>query len=235
MKKIFMELTIVTASGIVIGLLANAVAYYGGGLRLFYNYFPKGHTVATRPVSVPPTTTSGPAVPPTSQQATLPTIPSQPSVPPNADAHLDEVIAELKDEGLQVISHNEVTAIYEDALYQSGAYVFVDARDANNYASGHVPNAYHLDAYRFSQSLPEVLPMLQQAFKIVVYCNGGKCEDSKFAAHHLRDEAGINPSFIYVYANGMDEWKKKDLPVETGERGSGTIVQGHTLIGGKHE
>ncbi|HWH72296.1 MAG TPA: rhodanese-like domain-containing protein, partial [Candidatus Sulfotelmatobacter sp.] len=57
---------------------------------------------------------------------------------------------------------------------------------------------------------------------IVVYCNGGNCEDSELAATMLRD-AGIPKDKLLVYGGGMTEWTTNGLPVELGQRKSGNL------------
>jgi rhodanese-related sulfurtransferase len=67
-----------------------------------------------------------------------------------------------------------------------------------------------------------VLPACLAAQKIVVYCTGGKCEDSEFAAGTLL-EAGIPAAKISVYIGGITEWTAAKLPLETGTRKSGML------------
>jgi rhodanese-related sulfurtransferase len=57
---------------------------------------------------------------------------------------------------------------------------------------------------------------------VVVYCTGGECEDSHFAAELLR-EAGVPATNLAVYRGGIAEWEAARLPIETGPRGSGEI------------
>jgi len=57
---------------------------------------------------------------------------------------------------------------------------------------------------------------------VVVYCNGGSCEDSRYAAAQLV-EAGIDRSRIRVFTAGFQEWSARQWPVERGPRGSGLI------------
>ena len=71
--------------------------------------------------------------------------------------------------------------------------------------------------------MPTVLPMCLSAQKVVVYCNGGACEDSELAAVMLRD-AGIPAGNILVYSGGISEWTN-GLPFEIGARGSGQIIE----------
>ena len=68
----------------------------------------------------------------------------------------------------------------------------------------------------------DVLPVCQKAEQIVVYCNGGDCDDSETAALLLRD-VGIPNQKLFVYGGGMAEWITNSLPVETGARNSGNL------------
>jgi len=68
-----------------------------------------------------------------------------------------------------------------------------------------------------------VFPACSVAQKIIVYCTGGSCEDSEFAAMMLRD-AGIPNENIVVYGGGITEWTNA-LPFEVGARGSGQIIE----------
>jgi len=59
----------------------------------------------------------------------------------------------------------------------------------------------------------------------VVYCTGGECEDSEFAALALIG-VGIPKERFFVYVGGMSEWAAHGLPFEVGERNSGNIGNG---------
>src|SRR2546428_640022 len=67
------------------------------------------------------------------------------------------------------------------------------------------------------------LPACQAAQQIIVYCNGGECEDSEFATVRLRDEMGVAREKLYIYAGGIKEWEQRSLPVESGSRNSGKL------------
>jgi rhodanese-related sulfurtransferase len=67
-----------------------------------------------------------------------------------------------------------------------------------------------------------VLPVCQAAEEVVIYCNGGECEDSQFAAVALRD-AGIANQKLFVFAGGFAEWMKNGLPVEAGGPSGGKV------------
>ena len=68
------------------------------------------------------------------------------------------------------------------------------------------------------------MPVCRKAEQIVVYCNGGDCDDSETAALLLRD-MGIPNQKLFVYGGGIAEWKANGLPVETGARNSGILLK----------
>jgi len=116
-----------------------------------------------------------------------------------------------------------VSTLFRDPRVQDGLIVFIDARNTQHFQEGHIPGAYEFDHYRPEQSLPEVMPVCQTAEQIIVYCTGGDCEDSQFAALFLRDSLGVGKDKIFVYVGGIHEWEAANLPVETGERNSGRM------------
>jgi 3-mercaptopyruvate sulfurtransferase SseA len=75
----------------------------------------------------------------------------------------------------------------------------------------------HLERY-----LADVMALAPGAMRMVVYCSGGDCEDSEFAAATL---AGLlpDPSILRVYVGGLTEWEQHRMPIETGRSGSGEI------------
>jgi rhodanese-related sulfurtransferase len=113
-----------------------------------------------------------------------------------------------------------------DPLYGSMQFL-IDARDDEHYQAGHLTGAYQLDHYRADRYLPTLLPLLLPADKIIIYCNGGDCEDSELAARDLI-ENGISHTRIHVYLEGYKDWIARHEPVEKGERGSGIIAPGTT-------
>ena len=55
-----------------------------------------------------------------------------------------------------------------------------------------------------------------------MYCHGGDCEDSEFAAIMLKDN-GIAKEKLFVYGGGITEWTDHGLPVEIGSHNSGRL------------
>ena len=148
--------------------------------------------------------------------------------PPPHNAHTvvpastNLLAARLQAKGLQLVESRQAADLFRDPRREQGMVIFVDARDDQHYQEGHIPGAYQFNHYRAENYLPTVLPVCQSAEQIVVYCTGGDCEDSEFAAIFLRD-AGIPKEKLFVYAGGMTEWNTSSLPVETGGRKSGNF------------
>jgi rhodanese-related sulfurtransferase len=192
-RTILVEALVVAVLGVAFALVANTLS--PRGLRLSRNYFPRvaaGSTVA---------------------------IPAGGSAPSAVSSHGTDALSQrLAQRGLQLIGSNDVIELFRDPRYEQGLIVFVDARNDQHYADGHIPGAWQLDHYRPENYLPAVLQVCLTAMKVVVYCNGGECEDSEFAAVMLRD-AGVPANNLWIYAGGITEWKAQGFPLEPGARG----------------
>jgi rhodanese-related sulfurtransferase len=191
-KKILLEAVLVVVSGAVFALAANRLSPWG--LALTRNYFPEG---TGRLMS---------ALPRAGTNSTAPDL-----------AQL--LAAELKEKGLQAANGRQVVRLFRDPRCLQNLIVFIDARDEQRYRAGHIPGAYEFDPYRPETYFAEVLPVCQAAEQIVVYCNGGDCDDSVTAAILLRD-VGIANQKIMIYTGGITEWITNRLPVELGKRNS---------------
>lgn len=124
---------------------------------------------------------------------------------------------------LRIATNAEALAWHRDALREQGLFVFVDARDDAHFQAGHLPGAWQFNHYRPEIFLPTVLPVCLGALKVVVYCAGGSCEDSEFAAVMLRN-AGVPAENLFVYVGGIADWTAQGQPLETGARGSGRLL-----------
>jgi rhodanese-related sulfurtransferase len=195
----------VVGSGAALGLLGNAL--HPDGLALGRDYFPSG------PAAAPASTPTG-ATKTTATEAATATISSDASQ--DASAQADEVRQRLAAKGLATVTFDEVKALYEDPMYQYGAYVFVDARNDERFAEGHIPGALQLDHYHVERYIGKVLEQVPGKLRIVVYCTGGNCEDSEFAAMDLV-YSGVPASQLAVYLGGIEEWKARGMPVQGAE------------------
>jgi rhodanese-related sulfurtransferase len=198
-RKILAEALVVAVLGAAFALAANQIS--PRGLLLTSNYFPGGTNNSVRPVATPNNAGTN-SVPLTPEQV---------------------AIQNMKEKGLQTIDGSQALQFFQDPRRQQDIVVFVDARDDSHYHEGHIPGAYQIDPYNRDKYLEAALPVCLKAEQIVVYCNGGECDDSESIALLLRDDIGIVNQKIFVYTGGITEWNAKKLPMETGERNSGTL------------
>jgi rhodanese-related sulfurtransferase len=194
-KRLLLEVLSVAVLGAALSLLANQLS--PRGLQLGRDYFPG------KPSSAP---------------ATGGTAPALSAYPTNASQSL---ALRIQSKGLNVAETPQVIDWFRDPRYQTGQIMFVDARDDANFQRGHIPGAYQLYYYQPEAHLPLVLQAGQSAEIIVIYCNGGDCEDSEFTAQMLA--GAFAPSKLFVYAGGMNEWSSNSMPVELGLRNSGSL------------
>jgi rhodanese-related sulfurtransferase len=199
----------VLQEGLVVALVGAALAFAANalsprGLKLSRDYFPSSPPVTHPPVA----TTNPPAILPATNQFT---------------GVAEATLARLREKGLQLVDSTQAEQFFRDPRADQGLIIFVDARDDDHYQHGHIPGAYQLYHYRPEGYLPALLPACQIAQQIVVYCNGGECEDSEFAALMLRDTIRVPNEKLFVYPGGIADWEKHAFPVETGARKSGQL------------
>jgi len=196
LKRVLLEALIVAVLGLAIALAANLAS--PRGLSLARNYFPSAVKVDS-PTTSPGNGSSG-----------------------SGSNEEGAVLAHLKEVGLHPINGKDAMQLFRDPQYEQDMIVFVDARNDEHYRAGHIPGAYQFDRYYPEKYLPAVLPVCLGAAKVMVYCTGGHCEDSEFAALALKD-AGVPADRLFVYVGGMTEWSTNGLAIEIGERKSGTL------------
>ena len=207
--RVLGEAVLVAVLGAAFAFAANQISPLG--LSLTRDYFPAGTAHAVRPVAGGRTCRAPPAQIPTALS------PAQ------------FLAAQMKEKGLQLMDGRQALRYFHDPRFKQDMIVFIDARDEENYQKGHIPGAYEFDPYHPEKYFATVLPVCQKAEQVVVYCNGGDCDDSESAALLLRD-VGIPNQKLFVYGGGITEWKTNSLPVETGARNSGNLRNPNTLI-----
>lgn len=194
MKAILLESLLVALVGALLAFGANAVS--NRGLALRQNYFDTGNGT-NRAVN---TGSSG----------------GSHSIEPGSPLEL------LAAQGIRTADSNQVVTLFHDPRLQQGLVAFIDARNDDEYQAGHIPGAWQFDRYHAANYLSTVLPLCQLAQEVVVYCNGGNCEESAFAASFLAS-AGVPKEKLSVYVGGITEWTNR-MPVELGQRNSGRLT-----------
>ena len=115
----------------------------------------------------------------------------------------------------QEIGFDAVADLFFDASTEAGANIFVDARSDKAYEEGHIPGAGQCDHFKLERDIPNVLDHVDAAEKIIVYSNGGECEDSIFVCGDLM-EFDIPYERIFLFSGGWKEWTDNSMAVEGG-------------------
>lgn len=208
LKSFFAEALVLVALCTCLSLAANAL--HARGIRLGRDYFPV--RAASR---------QGPA---DEQRASAP--PRANEQGPVGERHdggrqgdPEAVEATRKsslNHDLQVVSSEEAHEYFVKSEGSEGLIVFVDARNDEEYSGGHVPGALHVDHYQQEACLPLVRHLLEAAQVIIVYCQGGDCEDSIYLCNDLIYTHGFPYDNVYLYEGGIQEWRERGWPVNMG-------------------
>lgn len=201
MKSVVLEALVVAIVGAALAFAANALS--PRGLKLTRDFF-------------------GTGAPPVTNQPAATNVAVAVAATTNTPSLEELLAARLRERGLTLVGSNQVVQLFHDPRRELHLVLFVDAREDQYYKKGHIPGAFQLDYYRPENYLAALLPLCQLAEQIVVYCNGGDCEDSEFAARFLLD-ASVPKEKLLVYGGGLSEWITNGLPIEIGERLSGLI------------
>lgn len=94
---------------------------------------------------------------------------------------------------------------------EDGSALLIDARDPNEYQAGHLPGALNLPDTTFAQTFTELGDSLPREVPLIVYCQGGPCDQSH---HVLEDLSRFDFQNLILYPGGWNEWKQKGYPVE---------------------
>lgn len=105
-------------------------------------------------------------------------------------------------DGLDPVSHDELMV-----RMQSDSVVLLDVRPGDEFASGHLPGAVHIDVAHLDAQATE----LPKDREIVAYCRGPYCVMSYKAVQVLRGRGYA----VRRMEDGFPEWKAAGRPVET--------------------
>jgi rhodanese-related sulfurtransferase len=98
-------------------------------------------------------------------------------------------------------------------FFDAGAALFVDAREAAEYAEGHIAGALSVP-FDDAVKNPALLEPFKRAGKpLILYCSGGDCELSKDLAKNMLAD-GIRK--VLVFTDGLPAWKAAGYPMDAG-------------------
>jgi rhodanese-related sulfurtransferase/biotin operon repressor len=105
-------------------------------------------------------------------------------------------------DGLDPISHDDLIE-----RMKSDSVVLLDVRPGDEFASGHLPRAVHIDV----ADLEDQVARLPKDREIVAYCRGPYCVMSYKAVQILRAKGYL----VRRLEDGFPEWKAEGRPVES--------------------
>lgn len=200
LRQIGWEVLVLGIVGLVLSVGANNLRAKGT-LTLGKNYF---YIAEAKPG--PPSAATPPVAGASADNAAPPPVQPTSSTENDRPAH-----------DFQEIDLAGVTALLNDPDTETGLNIFVDARNDQSFAEGHIPGAVQCDHYNIDQYWDAVEPLVMGAMKVVVYCGGGDCIDSILMCQDLRDN-GVPSEAIFLYEGGWKEWSSSGGAVETGRR-----------------
>ncbi len=96
--------------------------------------------------------------------------------------------------------------------FNSKTYLFVDAREPDEYQLGHIKGAINLPFDTFDDHWSQVEPLLPKEARIVTYCSGSECDASLLLARLLIQRYGYKN--IEIFFGGWPVWSKHRLPID---------------------
>lgn len=204
-RKATVEVLVLGVLGAGLALTFNAVRG-SSGLELTKNYFDKGSERAAQQRAAYEAKQAALAIGAAAERVATDPVTT------------DSAPTDHPDHEFQEVSFAEAVEIFKDPNTRLGVNVFVDARSGDDYEAGHIPGAILADHSRLEDYIDVVLDFAEGADKMIVYCNGGNCEDSVFLCAELLDFE-IQWENIFLFADGWKAWTDGNMPVETGMGG----------------
>ena len=93
--------------------------------------------------------------------------------------------------------------------FDASSAIFIDARDPEEYESGHIQNAINIP-YDYYEDYEDVINGLDDTAPHVIYCSGEECSLSMDLADYLFNELAFEN--ILIFEGGWPQWRDADLP-----------------------
>lgn len=220
-KQALVELVLLTIASVGVALAANEVRERKS-IELTKSYFETGKSGASKTVQAPVQTVekeTNSTAAPVALQPKDDASGRKATPPANATEKQQMASAPTKhlEHPYQRITFAEVKEVFEDPQTKQGLNVFVDARDDEHFAEGHIPGAIQCFPYEVQKCIDQVRAAADGAEKVIIYCGGGDCEDSIFMCREAID-AGVPEEAVYLFEGGWKEWSAGKMPAETGRK-----------------
>ena len=93
--------------------------------------------------------------------------------------------------------------------FDSGSAIFIDARDPEEYKSGHIKDAINIP-YDYYEDYEDVIDVLDDEVVYIIYCSGDECSLSIDLADYLYNDKFFEK--ILIFEGGWPEWKDAGYP-----------------------
>jgi rhodanese-related sulfurtransferase len=103
----------------------------------------------------------------------------------------------------RLISLSQAYELYRNKI------LFIDARNAEEFADGHIAGAINLPLFSLDQ-YSDKLKTIDKTEPVVTYCEGADCDMSIRLGNELFAK-GFKK--VFVFFGGWEEWKKADYPI----------------------
>jgi len=125
-------------------------------------------------------------------------------------AHLEQQRARRRKVEFQGVKTLNLPQTYE--IFQGGQALFVDIRDADEYAELHIAGAVNLPSDLLERQGNRVLEGISRDRRIVVYCGLANCNKGLMVAEKLQSLKFTNVS---AFMDGFRAWDQAGYPAET--------------------
>ncbi|MDM8549128.1 rhodanese-like domain-containing protein [Desulfobacterales bacterium HSG2] len=111
-----------------------------------------------------------------------------------------------------VVRELEITDVpVAKKMYDTGKYLFLDARSYEVYEEGRIKGAVSVPVGGFYDVADTFIEKYPLSTGIITYCSGRECDDSHELAQYLFDEGYTE---IHVFIDGYPAWKAEGYPIE---------------------
>jgi rhodanese-related sulfurtransferase len=93
--------------------------------------------------------------------------------------------------------------------FDVGFAIFIDARDPEDYESGHIKDAINIP-YDYYEDYQEIIDALDDAGLYIIYCSGEECSLSIDLADYLYNDKLIDK--LLIFEGGWPEWRDEGYP-----------------------
>jgi rhodanese-related sulfurtransferase len=123
-------------------------------------------------------------------------------------AHTDSSLADTTQTALP---EGAISLAEMKRLFDAGSAIILDARDASEYAEGHIPGSINIPYDRIPEYFDILNSEVPMDAKVVCYCRSLTCDFSDQLATELKI---IGYRDVSVFSGGWDQWTAAGYPID---------------------